>query len=240
MPRTIVILQSNYIPWKGYFDLMNSADIFVMYDEVQFTRRDWRNRNKIILDGKPHWLTIPVESKGEYEIPIREVKVSDHRWAKKHWSSIYHAYGKAEHFGSYEEKLAEAYETAGELTYLSDINELFLGMLSGFLDIGTALEHSHKIPTISTNPTQRLVEICKASKAERYISGPSAENYIEQAQFDNAGIKLFYANYASYPKYAQLSQEFEHGVSVLDLLMHTGQSARQHLKSVSELDGLIK
>lgn len=240
MPRTIVILQSNYLPWKGYFDLMNSADVFIIYDEVQFTRRDWRNRNKIILDGKPHWLTIPVESKGEYEIPIKEVKVSDHRWAKKHWASICHAYGKAEYFGSYEAKLAKAYEEAGELTYLSDINKLFLSVLSGFFEIDVTLEYSHKIPSISTNPTQRLVEMCKAFNAERYISGPSAKNYIEQRQFDDADIKLHYADYTEYPRYVQLSQEFEHGVSALDLLMHTGQGARQHLKSVLELDGLIQ
>ena len=240
MSRTIVILQSNYIPWKGYFDLMNSADVFVIYDEVQFTRRDWRNRNKIILNGSPHWLTIPVETKGEFETPIKEVKVSDHRWAKKHWMSIRHAYGKAEYFERYEDALAKAYEKAEELTYLTDINQLFLQLLSNNLSIKSEIKHSHQVSTTDQDPTGRLIEICQGFNANRYISGPSAENYIQQAQFDDAGIELCYANYTNYPDYKQNSKQFEHGVSVIDLLMHTGQNARQHLKSVIELDGLIK
>lgn len=240
MSRTIVILQSNYIPWKGYFDLMNSADVFVIYDEVQFTRRDWRNRNKIILNGKPHWLTIPVDTKGEYESPIKEVKVSDPRWAEKHWSSMRHAYVKAKYFDMYEEQVAKAYERAGKYRFLTEINELFLNVLSDFLSIDTLLEHSNKIPANNTDPTQRLLEICKGFNGKRYISGPSAKNYIDQKQFEEAAVKLHYANYTGYTDYKQNSETLEHGVSVIDLLMHEGQNARKHLKSVSELDGLIK
>lgn len=240
MPRTVVILQSNYIPWKGYFDLLNSADVFVIYDEVQFTRRDWRNRNKIVLNGKSHWLTIPVETKGKYELPINQIKVSDHQWAKKHWASIRHAYGKAEHFANYEVQLAKAYEDAAKLEYLTDINILFLELVSGFLDINHNLAHSHQIPVIEANPTGRLVEICQSLEAQRYISGPSAKQYIEKDQFTDAQIELYYANYTGYPEYGQTSETFEHGVSILDLLMHEGRGARQHLKSVSKLDGLIR
>jgi hypothetical protein len=239
MPRTAVILQSNYIPWKGYFDLINSAGVFVIYDEVQFTRRDWRNRNKIILNGKSHWLTIPVETKGKYELPINQIKVSDHQWAKKHWATIRHAYGKAEHFASYEAQLAKAYEEAAKLDYLTDINILFLELLSDFLDITHKLVHSRKIPETATDPTGRLVEICQKLEAQRYISGPSAKAYIEKEQFESARIELCYANYADYPQYKQTSETFEHGVSILDLLMHEGRGARQHLKSVSNSNGLI-
>lgn len=240
MPRTVVILQSNYIPWKGYFDLMNSADVFVIYDEVQFTRRDWRNRNKIILNGKAQWLTIPVETKGKYELPINQVKVSDHQWARKHWASIRHAYGKTEHFSSYEGQLAKAYEDVAKLEYLTDINILFLELLSEFLDINHNLAHSNKVPETATNPTARLVEICQRHQAQRYISGPSAKEYIEKDQFADAKIELSYSDYAGYPEYHQTSEIFEHGVSILDLLMHEGRDARQHLKSVSKPDGLIE
>lgn len=240
MPRTVVILQSNYIPWKGYFDLINSADVFVIYDEVQFTRRDWRNRNKVILNGKSHWLTIPVETKGKYELPINQIKVSDPQWAKKHWASIRHAYGKAEHFASYEAHLAKAYEDAAKLEYLTDINCLFLELITGFLDINYSLAHSYKIPGTATNPTGRLVEICQSLEAQRYISGPSAKEYIEKGQFESAQIELCYANYTGYPQYHQTSETFEHGVSILDLLMHEGGGARQHLKSISKPDGLIR
>jgi hypothetical protein len=236
--KTIAILQSNYIPWKGYFDIINSVDEFVLFDEAQFTRRDWRNRNKIILNGVPTWLTIPVASKGQFHSAIRDMQVSDPDWSRKHWLTLQQAYRAAPHFRHYAPLLEEWYGTAADMVALSEINRHFLMLMAGLLDIPTPFASSDPVPRKAENPTGRLVEICLAHGATAYLSGPAARDYIETAQFEAAGITLLYADYAGYPVYPQQMSGFEHGVSMVDLLMICGPAARQHLKSVSLPGGL--
>jgi hypothetical protein len=238
-PKTIVILQSNYIPWKGYFDLMACADEFLLFDEAQFTRRDWRNRNRIIINGESRWLTIPVAAKGKFDAPIREIEISERDWAEKHWRSIALAYGKAPHFARYAPALEAAYAEAGGLRRLSDVNRLFLGLIAEFLGVPTPLLDAFDAPRRADSPTGRLVEICLARGAARYVSGPAARAYIDEAAFREAGVELRYADYSGYPQYDQASGAFEHGVSAVDLLMRCGSDARTHLKSVRARDGLL-
>lgn len=239
MAKVLVILQSNYIPWKGYFDLMNTADEFVLYDEVQFTRRDWRNRNRIVIAGAVRWLTIPVAAKGKYLRPVNEIRVADGRWAERHWASIRHAYGQAPFFADYGETVAGLYERAAGLEYLSEINALFLEGLKPPLGIATPLVSSALVPRRAADPTARLVEICRARGAGIYLSGPAARSYINPAAFADVGIELAYADYSGYPIYPQASRVFEHGVSVIDLLMRVGPEARRHLKSSRGLDAIV-
>ena len=231
--KTLVILQSNYLPWKGYFDLMAAASEFVVFDEVQFTRRDWRNRNRIVLGGKLHWLTVPVQLKGQYLAPIDEIEVAGTDWAEKHWTTIRHAYGKAPYFAKVGRVLEETYAGAAGLRRLSDINALFLERLAGLMGIPARLVPSSSVPRTTPDPTERLIEICQARGATRYLSGPAARNYIKKNFFDDAGISLSYANYAGYPTYDQGMETFEHGVSIIDTLMRCGTAAKSHLKSVS-------
>lgn len=240
MPRSIVILQSNYIPWKGYFDLMAAADEFVIFDEVQFTRRDWRNRNKIVLDGKLTWLTIPVKAKGNFDVPIEHVEIADSSWTRKHLASIRHAYAKAEHFWRYRSLLEKLYADAAALSKLTDINELFLRGLAHELGITTPIVRSTSLPRSATDPTGRLVEITRARGGDEYISGPSARAYIEQGQFSAAGVRLAFADYSGYPTYAQMSETFEHGVSIIDVLVHLGPAARDYLKSPRERTSFVR
>jgi hypothetical protein len=230
-PRTIVILQSNYIPWKGYFDLMNAADEFVLFDEVQFTRRDWRNRNKIIVDGQPKWLTIPVQSKDRYHATVNEMCVSDDKWAQKHLATIKHAYRKAPFFKDYLPLLEDCYAIASGMERLSDINRLFLERLAPLLGIKTPMTRSEDVPRTTDAPDARLVEICLARSGTDYLSGPAAKSYIDRTTFTKAGVGLHYADYTGYPEYPQASEVFEHGVSVIDLIMWTGVEAASHLKS---------
>ena len=237
--KTIAILQSNYIPWKGYFDIIAAVDEFLIFDEAQFTRRDWRNRNKIIIAGRSHWLTIPVASKGRFEAPVREIEVSEPGWAEKHWRSVAGAYGKAPFFTLYGPLLEKTYAEVGALRLLSEINELFLRRLSGALGLATPFAHTHAVPRAADNPTARLVEICLAHGAAHYISGPAARDYIDTAQFERAGVALHYADYSGYPVYEQKAEPFEHGVSVIDALMRCGEGARGQLKSVRAKGGLL-
>lgn len=237
--KAVAILQSNYIPWKGYFDIIAAVDEFLIFDEAQFTRRDWRNRNKIVIAGKPHWLTIPVKSKGRFEVPVKEIEVDGPGWAEQHWKSIKHAYGKAVFFSHYAPLLEETYLRAADLTRLTAINELFLRQIAGWLGLPTAFRHTDEVVRSTDNPTGRLVEICMARGARVYVSGPAARDYIEMGQFEAAGVKLRYANYAGYPVYDQKAEPFEHGVSIIDLLMRCGPEARGHLKSMRTPGGLL-
>lgn len=238
--KTIAILQSNYIPWKGYFDIVAAVDEFLIFDEVQFTRRDWRNRNKIVIDGALHWLTIPVASKGNYHAPISEIEVSEAGWAEKHWRSIKHAYRKAPFFPSYEAFFQKLYERAAEFRLLTEINELFLREIAAALGLSADIQRTSSIGRRAESPTGRLVEICVARNAGAYVSGPAAKSYIRPEEFTAAGVRLFYANYAGYPPYDQASGSFEPGVSIIDTLMRCGPDTRNHLKSVGSSGDLLK
>ncbi len=237
--KSIAILQSNYVPWKGYFDIVAAVDEFLIFDEVQYTRRDWRNRNKIIVQGAPSWLTIPVKSKGRFDGPIDEMEVAGHSWAETHWKTIAHAYGKSDYFSLYQPTLQSTYEKAASLALLTEVNELFLRALAGILDIRTTIARSREVPRFTQSPTERLVEVCLSRGATQYLSGPAARTYIEIDKFERGGIELRYADYSGYPGYDQKSDVFEHGVSVLDTLMRCGPGTRGHLKALVNRESLL-
>ena len=231
--KTVAILQSNYIPWKGYFDIIAAVDEFLIFDEVQYTRRDWRNRNKIVQGAEPIWLSIPVATKGKYNSPVRDMFIADKSWARKHWMSIRHAYSKAAYFDDVGPVLEAIYERAAGLERLTEVNLLFLQQLVEFLNVETTILTTDAIARTTEDATERLVEICTARNAKAYLSGPAARAYIVKSQFDKSGIELLYADYGGYQEYEQGTATFEHGVSILDLLFRFGREARSHLKSIS-------
>lgn len=234
--RTVVIVQSCYIPWKGFFDLIRMADVFVFYDDMQYTRRDWRNRNLIKTAQGLHWLTIPVKVKGKFEQRIDETEVSEPGWAQTHWKTLESNYRRAAHFAEYGPRIHALYEEAGTLTHLSQINHLFISRICGWLGIDTPIVWSTDVGRVPGR-TENLVHVCQAHQATDYISGPSAADYIDVACFGKAGIRLHYMDYSGYPAYPQLFGEFTHGVSILDLLFNTGDAARNYL--VREKQGLV-
>jgi hypothetical protein len=227
--KSVAIVQSSYIPWKGYFDIMASVDEFVLYDDRQFTRRDWRNRNRIKTPLGTQWLTIPVESKGRYEQRIDETLIGDPRWADRHWSTILHSYVRAPHFSDYRDALEELYGTSTERR-LSAANRRFLEAIAGLLGIRTSLSWSTDYEAEGAK-TERLVSLCHAAGATEYVTGPRARDYLDDTAFEDAGIRLSYFDYSGYPEYEQLHPPFEHEVTVLDLILHTGAEAPQYMKS---------
>jgi hypothetical protein len=229
--KTIVILQSNYIPWKGYFDLMAVADEFLLFDEVQYTKNDWRNRNRIVLNGRLHWLTLPVRTAGKFGMPIERIEVSRAEWAVAHWDTLKQAYRQAPHFRSIAPILEETYRTAATLTRLSEINEHFLRSIATLLGLDTSVMQARIVPRATADPTDRLLEICKARCATTYVTGPAARAYLNTSVFGHAGIAVQFANYSGYPTYPQDRVPFEHGVSIVDTLMQCGLEARSHLKA---------
>jgi hypothetical protein len=226
--KTIAIVQSNYIPWKGYFDLIRSVDEFILFDDMQYTRRDWRNRNAIQTPGGVSWLTIPVESKGKYFQKIRDTVVASQGWAADHWKSIAHFYSRAPFFRMYREPLKELYRGV-DTKYLSEINHRFVTALCGMLGITTRITWSTDYEP-GEGKTGRLVSLCKQTGATRYISGPAAKAYLDGALFAAEGIDVEYFDYSGYPEYPQLYTPFRHEVSVIDLILNAGPAAPAFLK----------
>ena len=225
--KRIAIVQSNYIPWKGYFDLIHAVDEFVLLDSVQYTRRDWRNRNRIKTPQGLQWLTIPVATKGRYLDAICNIEVSDPGWTERHWRSIAANYARAPHFRRLAPALEDLFLRCHE-TRLSGINRHFLAGLCTLLGIDTPLTWSSEYP-MADGQTDRLVSICRAAGASIYLSGPSAAAYIEPEKFAAAGVALEYFSYDGYPEYDQLYPPFEHGVSIVDLLLAQGPDARRYM-----------
>jgi len=226
----IAIVQSNYIPWKGYFDLIRSVDEFVLFDDVQYTRRDWRNRNRIKTPQGLAWLTIPVQTTGQYLALIKDIEVTDDAWAREHWKTIVATYAQALHFKAFAARFEPLYLGSTE-THLSRINHTWLQAACEMLEIPTRFTWSMDYDVVAGR-TERLVSICQQAGASTYVSGPSARGYIDDAAFQAAGIELLYFDYAGYPEYPQLHGPFTHQVSVVDLLCHTGADARQYLRRV--------
>lgn len=227
--KRIAVVQSNYIPWKGYFDLINLVDEFVLFDNAQYTRRDWRNRNLIKTPQGPMWLTIPVETKGKFTQKINETVVSDPQWNVRHWKSLVRNYSRARSFRTYKELFEDLYGGMTE-RHLSLINYRFLRAICGVLGIKTTISWSADYRLVEGR-TERLVDLCRQARATEYLSGPSARGYLDEAQFRKAGIALRFMDYTGYPEYAQLFPPFEHQVSILDLIFNEGPAAPKYMKS---------
>jgi WbqC-like protein family len=227
--KRVAIIQSNYIPWKGYFDILNSVDEFIFLDDVQFTKRDWRNRNRIKTEAGLRWLTIPVVSKGLYAQSIDQTAIAA-PWAEKHWRTLRVSYGKAPCFRDLAPRIERAYEDVAGERLLSDINHKLITVVCSILAIPTKISRSTEYP-IAGKSTERLISLCQAASATEYLSGPSAASYLDIDKFAAAGISVRYADYSGYPAYPQLHGPFEHGVSILDLLFNTGPAARSYMKS---------
>jgi hypothetical protein len=228
MAKAVAIVQSCYIPWKGYFDLISSVDEFVLYDDRQFTRRDWRNRNRIKTRQGTRWLTIPVETKGRYHQRIDETEISDPRWAEQHLKTLRHNYAAAPYFADYRELLESLYRTPTE-RLLSSVNRRFLEAIAEVLGITTTLSWSTDYDAEGTK-TDRLVSLCRAAGATDYVSGPRARSYLDEAAFAEAGIRVSYFDYTGYPEYEQLHPPFEHAVTILDLILNAGPAAPLYMK----------
>ena len=227
--KKIAILQSNYIPWKGYFDLISSVDEFILYDEMQYTKNDWRNRNRIKSINGTNWLTIPVKIDNLFQ-KINETIIADKNWHKKHKNSLQTNYAKALNFKENKDFIFNLYEQVSHLQLLSEINYFFLKEICNFLKIDTEISFSSKYE-IGEGKTERLINICKQANANTYISGPSAKSYVEENLFLENKINLEWFDYSGYKGYEQLYPPFEHSVSILDLIFNMGEDAYKYLKS---------
>lgn len=227
--KKIIITQSNYIPWKGYFDSINMVDEFIIYDDMQYTRRDWRNRNQVKTKDGLKWLTIPIEVKGKYFQKINETKISEPDWGEKHWNVIKHNYSRVKYFNEYKNIFEELYLNDKE-EYLSKVNYKFMKTICELLGIKTKMRWSSEFKLLEEK-TERLVDICKTAGATDYYSGPAAKAYMNEELFEKENIKIHYFDYSGYPVYDQLHGEFTHAVSIIDLIFNEGPNATKFMKS---------
>ena len=225
--KTVAIVQSNYIPWVGYFDLINAVDEFILFDEVQFTRRDWRNRNRIKTAAGVKWLTIPVESKGRFRQKISETRISDPDWARDHWTTIARTYARADGFHEFGGALESLYRGCDE-PMLSRVNERFLQSICALLGITTPIVQS-SVYEIVDGRSERLVSLCRQAGATRYLSGPGARDYLDESLFAAAGIAVEWMAYPDYGEYRQPYPPFAPALSIVDLLLSEGAAARRFL-----------
>jgi hypothetical protein len=224
-----VILQPSYIPWRGYFHQIYKADVFIFYDDVQYDKNGWRNRNRIKTRNGPIWLTIPVFHRGNVseQIPILDIQIDWTKdWERKHWSSIQQAYSKAPYFHVYDQALYEFFQRRDD--HLADFTvdlTVFIARLLGITQ--TRFIRSSELDA-SGSRTDRLVDLLSKVGAKHYISGPSAQSYLEVDKLSRAGISLEWMVY-NYPEYPQLYPPYEAQVSILDLLFMTGPQAGQYI-----------
>lgn len=228
--KKVAILQSNYIPWKGYFDMIAAVDEFILYDDMQYTRRDWRNRNLIKTPQGVQWLTIPVVVKGKFHQKIRETEIDGTSWALDHWRALQQNYSRAPFFPEIAGWLEPLYR--GPLSQnLSTVNRIFLEAINRYLGITTTIKTSWDYNLVE-GKTERLVSLCAQAGGSEYLSGPAAKDYVDETLFRDSGIALTWFDYSGYPEYKQLWGEFTHGVTVLDLLFHCGRQARKQMRYV--------
>jgi hypothetical protein len=232
--KRIAILQSNYLPWKGYFDLMAYVDEFVFYDEVQYTKSDWRNRNRIKTPRGLQWLTVPVRFDFRHRTPVCDIEIAGDRWRASHWKTITLNHARAPHAAAAVSLLSPLY--IGEPPHkLSDWNRHGIAAIAKFMGIGTRLVDSTAYPSAASDPTQRLVDICTQAGATHYVSGPAARAYLRESAFAERGLTVEWFEYNGYPPYPQLWGGFEPRVSVIDLLFNCGHHAARYLRHTNQV-----
>ena len=224
--KKVVVLQSNYLPWKGYFDLIKQADLFIFYDDVKFTKNDWRNRNKIKTASGVEWITIPCGQ--NFKCLINEVEPRGKEWQSDHWRRIESTYSNCEGFQLYKDFFEEFY-LAKTWNNLSVLNQyLITSIASRFLGLKTEFRNSTEF-NLQGVKSARLIDLLKKADATEYISGPSAREYISEVEFAQANINLRWMDYSNYPIYRQQFPPFEHQVSIIDLLFNEGAEAIHYL-----------
>jgi WbqC-like protein family len=228
--RRVAIIQSCYIPWRGYFTVIERCQAFVFLDSVQFTRRDWRTRNAIKTSTGRLWLSVPVKQKGNSRASIDAIEIADPDWNRRHLRSIEVAYSRASAYDAVFPALVEMFHAVEAISSLSALNQHLTRAICGLLEIKTPLFRDiDLLPRArleAMNPTERLVNLTKAADGSEYLSGPSARNYLDEGAFRAAGLTVAWMDYsACIIPYPQLWNGFEPAVSIVDPLLNLGCDA---------------
>ncbi len=222
----VAVIQSNYLPWTGYFDIIHDVDLFVFYDDIQYTKNDWRNRNRVKTPMGPSWITIPTGR--DQRRRICDVELPAGSWGRRHWRTLVPNYRGTPFFSRYQRFLEDVY-LSRRFTHLSELNQFLIRHIArDALGITTRFADSRDFD-LRGDRTERLLDLLQRVGAKRYVSGPSARRYLDETALRAAGIDLVYKDYAGYPAYAQPFPPFVHEVTILDLLFCCGPDAPRQI-----------
>ncbi len=220
----VAISQSNYLPWKGYFQLISKADIFVFYDTADFTKRDWRSRNKILGPNGLQWMSIPVGSnRGK---SIQEVLLPEGEWRENHLETIRRNYSKAPCINDVMSIVLPVYEDK-TITTLSSFNQSLIQQICAYLDIETKFRNASEFKHVGDR-VEKLISICHQLDATIYLSAPAAKNYISD-EFDRTELILEWMEYGPFDPYEQNIEPFSDYVSIIDTIAALGPKTREHI-----------
>jgi hypothetical protein len=221
------VIQSNYLPWRGYFDFVDDVDLFIVYDDVQFSKGSWRNRNRVKTARGLEWMTVPVRHDflGQR---ICDTQIDGSRnWQQHHRALVARSLSGTSYFDDVMALLEPEFD-AGHRT-ISELNVALLRSTCAYLGVDTPIRLSSEFSVAGTR-TGRLIRLLTAVGATTYLSGPSARAYLDAERFRQAGIALEYKQY-DYAPYPQLWGAFEGAVSIIDTIANCGPAAREVLKS---------
>jgi WbqC-like protein family len=225
--RTLVVLQPGYLPWLGFFDQMHRSDVFVYYDDVQFDKHGWRNRNRIKTPAGALWLTVPVRHAGLGQPRIMDTLIDGSTsWARKHVRSIRQYYAKAPFLNRYLPEIEELLERPW--AHLADLDIALAGVLAGWLSLEPTVHRASALG-IAGDKSERLLNLCRHFGADRYLSGNAAQDYLEVDLFTRHGVAVEWQNY-HHPVYPQQHGQFMPFLSALDLLLNCGDESASILK----------
>ncbi len=225
----VLVTQPNYIPWKGYFDLIAKADEFVVLDDVKYTNRDWRNRNLIKTPQGTIWLNIPIYK--EEKMLIKDASVKNFSWVDEHLNKIERNYKKSNYFDSIYPTLQKIYKGLRS-DKLIDINIEIINFICKYLEIDTQISFSSDIKNKNVEKSNRILDICINKNATTYITSSKSKNYLDENLFKNNKINIEFEDFKNYPKYRQLWEDFEEKVSVIDLLFNQGPNSYKFMKYI--------
>lgn len=231
--KTCAIVQPNFFPWIGYFEIIKYVDEFILLDDVQYTRRDWRNRNVINNNGKKLYINIPVQTKNNFLTKINEIQTHGDNWKNENLKKIYHCYKKTKFFDSVYELIKTIIENNNK-NLLSNTVTHGIIQICNYLNIETKIILSSNLKLNNfEDKNEKLIKICKTIGARRYISGPIALNYLDYKKFSNHNVKLLILNYKNQINYIEDQNfKFLEKMSIIDLLFHQGKNAKKFLQKL--------
>lgn len=227
--KRLAIIQSSYLPWKGFFDFISRCDTYIIYNSAAFSKGHWHNRNRIKRPGGSPWLTIPVKTADRLGQPLDEVTVVE-GWADRHWGIVAQSYKGSAYFETESAELKKLFESLSREPLLTKINEELLRGLVRQLGLNTQILRDRSF-SFSGDRTERLVQLCQAVGATHYLSGPSAQDYLDVQMMKRAAVTVEWMTYGPYRNYVQPHGDFVHEVSILDTLLCTGPHAREFISS---------
>lgn len=228
--KKVAVIQSSYIPWKGYFDMIRNVDLFIFYDHVQFTKQDWRSRNFIKAPEGKRFLSIPCGSNTNRK--IYEVELPDNDWQRGHWDSIKQCYKKAPFFSEFKSFFDEIY-LGKRWKYLSELNQYVIKKIAADILKTTTVFEDSRTYDLQHSKAEGIKEILEKCGSEIYLCGPAAKNYLRGDFIDTMSSKLVWMDYAGYPEYDQLYLPFDHNVSIIDMIFNLGYETTNYMKNLN-------